>query len=465
VTWPDRRNEALASYVKRRSKATDKRTVGIPLDELLAAHASGDDARLAALMERHGRSLVPTSAIATKPSTASKRRKVASNKARGTRFARSDDSQTVENASPRLVGYARVSTDEQTTRLQRDALRAAGVEVVFEDKESGALRSRPRLDRALAELRAGDTLVVWKLDGLGRSLRNLLEVAETPRERGVALRSLTEHIDTASAAGKMLYAVLGAVAQFERTCYASAPSPRCAPPRTAENTSVARRRSRPRRFTKRARCSSAARVHRTSRAFCASGGRRSTAQSIECDTSVMTPVNVRFTPDAAELTRIQTAFSKVQPRLPMGLAVMLAAMYLFLGGLNLTLHRPGFWQIGYVQILLGICYIPITWRLQSAYLLRAKPSSEINLTIDDTGILVESPIMRIPWKRVSAIRDVGEAFVILRTYGKPVPILKRALPDRGAELWTALEAKLTSMRYLVRGSEARLTITNTAAKH
>ncbi len=58
MTWPDRRNEALASYVKRRSKATDKRTVGIPLDELLAAHASGDDARLAALMERHGRSLV-----------------------------------------------------------------------------------------------------------------------------------------------------------------------------------------------------------------------------------------------------------------------------------------------------------------------------------------------------------------------------------------------------------------------
>ncbi len=114
------------------------------------------------------------------------------------------------------MGYARVSTDEQTTRLQRDALLAAGVKIVFEDKESGALRSRPRLDRALAELRAGDTLVVWKLDRLGRSLRNLLEVAETLRERGVALRSLTEHIDTASAAGKMLYAVLGAVAQFER---------------------------------------------------------------------------------------------------------------------------------------------------------------------------------------------------------------------------------------------------------
>ncbi len=72
------------------------------------------------------------------------------------------------------------------------------------------------MDRALADLRAGDTLVVWKLDRLGRSLRNLLEIAETLHERDVALRSLTEHIDTATAAGKMLYSVLGAVAQFER---------------------------------------------------------------------------------------------------------------------------------------------------------------------------------------------------------------------------------------------------------
>ncbi|MGP6158602.1 MAG: recombinase family protein [Vulcanimicrobiaceae bacterium] len=114
------------------------------------------------------------------------------------------------------MGYARVSTDVQTARLQLDALKAVGCERIFEDKESGALRSRPRLDHVLAELRAGDTLVVWKLDRLGRSLRHLLEVAETLRERGAALRSLTEHIDTGTAAGKMLYAVLGAVAQFER---------------------------------------------------------------------------------------------------------------------------------------------------------------------------------------------------------------------------------------------------------
>ncbi len=197
-------------------KSVPKRKRGVRLDELLATHASGGDARLAALVRRDGHSVVPALVIPTKPSTTSKRPKAASNKALGARFARADDAQAVENASPRLVGYARVSTDEQTTRLQRDALRAAGVEIIFEDKDSGALRSRPRLDRALAELRAGDTLVVWKLDRLGRSLRNLLEVAETLRERGVALRSLTEHIDTASAAGKILYAVLGAVAQFER---------------------------------------------------------------------------------------------------------------------------------------------------------------------------------------------------------------------------------------------------------
>jgi len=114
------------------------------------------------------------------------------------------------------VGYARVSTDAQTTALQRDALDAVRCTRIFEEKESGARRSRPQLDTAIAYLVRGDTLVVWKLDRLGRSLRDLLDVAEALRERGVALRSLTEHIDTSTAAGKMLYAVLGAVAQFER---------------------------------------------------------------------------------------------------------------------------------------------------------------------------------------------------------------------------------------------------------
>ncbi len=86
----------------------------------------------------------------------------------------------------RLVGYARVSTDEQTTRLQLDALKAAGCHRIFQDKLGGALASRPQMDRALGELRAGDTLVVWKLDRLGRSLRNLLEIAEVLRERDIA---------------------------------------------------------------------------------------------------------------------------------------------------------------------------------------------------------------------------------------------------------------------------------------
>lgn len=115
-----------------------------------------------------------------------------------------------------LIGYARVSTDAQTTALQRDALNAAGCDRIFEEKESGAKRSRPQLEAALEQTVRGDTLVVWKLDRLGRSLRDLLDVSESLRERGIALRSLTEHIDTSTAAGKMLYAVLGAVAQFER---------------------------------------------------------------------------------------------------------------------------------------------------------------------------------------------------------------------------------------------------------
>jgi DNA invertase Pin-like site-specific DNA recombinase len=117
---------------------------------------------------------------------------------------------------PRVIGYARVSTDEQTTALQLDALRAAGCEAIYEDSMSGATRSRPGLDRALADLRAGDTLTVWKLDRLGRSLHDLLAVADGLRARDVELRSLTEAIDTGTAAGKLLYAVLGAVAQFER---------------------------------------------------------------------------------------------------------------------------------------------------------------------------------------------------------------------------------------------------------
>jgi len=154
--------------------------------------------------------------IAAKSARATKRPKTTARKAVRARLPASDGSQVIRNAEPRLVGYARVSTDEQTTAPQLDALHAAGCAVIHEDSASGALRSRPGLDRALADLHAGDTLVVWRLDRLGRSLRHLLDVSEMLRGRDVALRSLTDHIDTGTAAGRMLYAVLGAVAQFER---------------------------------------------------------------------------------------------------------------------------------------------------------------------------------------------------------------------------------------------------------
>jgi len=155
----------------------------------------------------------------SKPATIArpaKRVKNGPNKALGARLGRQDDLGAVRTAKTRLVGYARVSTDKQTTALQLDALRAAGCTAIHEESASGASRSRPGLGRAIEDLRAGDTLVVWRLDRLGRSLRDLLDIAEMLRERDVALRSLTDHIDTGTAAGRMLYAVLGAVAQFER---------------------------------------------------------------------------------------------------------------------------------------------------------------------------------------------------------------------------------------------------------
>ncbi len=196
-------------------KAVPKRKAGVPLDELLAAYIAGDD-RLADLQVRYGGDVVPASTIKRKPSMSPKWSKTAPKGAPGARFARPDDSQVGQKPAARLVGYARVSTDEQTTKLQLDALRAAGCAAIHEDSASGASRSRPGLSRALEDLTAGDTLVVWRLDRLGRSLRDLLDISEMLRERDVALRSLTDHIDTGTAAGRMLYAVLGAVAQFER---------------------------------------------------------------------------------------------------------------------------------------------------------------------------------------------------------------------------------------------------------
>ncbi|NOU23392.1 MAG: recombinase family protein [Methyloglobulus sp.] len=114
-------------------------------------------------------------------------------------------------------GYARVSTDDQKTDLQVAALKKAGCRHTFTDTASGMNSKRPELARCLASLRAGDTLIVWKLDRLGRSLSHLVAVLSELQGRGVAFRSLTEAIDTQSAAGRLLGHMLAALAEFERS--------------------------------------------------------------------------------------------------------------------------------------------------------------------------------------------------------------------------------------------------------
>ena len=115
-----------------------------------------------------------------------------------------------------LIGYARVSTDDQSLDLQNDALAAAGCARIHRDKISGARADRPGLARALEELREGDTLVVWRLDRLGRSLKDLIAKAEELEARGVGLKSLHEAIDTTSSGGRLVFHMFGALAEFER---------------------------------------------------------------------------------------------------------------------------------------------------------------------------------------------------------------------------------------------------------
>lgn len=115
-----------------------------------------------------------------------------------------------------LVGYARVSTADQEARLQLDALDAAGCTRTFCDQASGKNRERPELARALDQLRAGDVLVVWKLDRLGRSLADLIALADQVAKIGADLQSLTERIDTASPGGRLFYHLLAAFSEFER---------------------------------------------------------------------------------------------------------------------------------------------------------------------------------------------------------------------------------------------------------
>ncbi len=114
------------------------------------------------------------------------------------------------------LGYARVSTDDQNLDLQRDALQRAGCHRVYEERASGKSADRPQLDECLADLRPGDTLIVWRLDRLGRSLPDLVRIVGDLEQRGVGFESLAEHIETSSATGKLVFHVFAALAEFER---------------------------------------------------------------------------------------------------------------------------------------------------------------------------------------------------------------------------------------------------------
>ena len=114
-----------------------------------------------------------------------------------------------------LIGYARVSTDDQNLDLQRDALSRAGCERIFEEKESGrAGTKRPALEAAISFLRPEDQLVVWKVDRLGRSLREMLDTAHKLQAQGVKLRSLTEAVDTETPTGRLMFNFLGTIAEY-----------------------------------------------------------------------------------------------------------------------------------------------------------------------------------------------------------------------------------------------------------
>jgi DNA invertase Pin-like site-specific DNA recombinase len=134
-----------------------------------------------------------------------------------------------------ILGYARVSTEDQSLDGQTDALAAAGAARIFADRISGTARQRPELDRLLEQLRPGDVVVVAKYDRLARSLRDLLEIVDTVQARGAGFRSLAEEIDTTTPAGRLIFHVFASIAQFERERIAE---------RTREGLAAARRRGR-----------------------------------------------------------------------------------------------------------------------------------------------------------------------------------------------------------------------------
>lgn len=116
----------------------------------------------------------------------------------------------------KCIGYARVSTDDQNLDMQRDALEKSGCEVIYEETASGKNTQRPELEHCRKALRSGDTLVVWRLDRLGRSLPDLVNIVSELEKAGIAFESITERIETGSAAGKLIFHVFAALAEFER---------------------------------------------------------------------------------------------------------------------------------------------------------------------------------------------------------------------------------------------------------